>query len=257
MIPMLQLMVCCTLIASLAACGGGGSSASMIGGPTLGDGGGGDDQGGDDDPDDDGGDGGTDPPDPPDPLNIVSASERNTYLNVMMPDFNAVRSAAVTGGQTPFATLPTVMGTTTYSGYLNLIMGNTDTSANVVGAADITVDFANANLSGTADGFMGVTLDANMTQQVVAYEGTVDMTGGTIGAGATGASAVAMSVNGTLDNGLNVFVVDGEMVGGFFGAGGEGLRARGTNTSIDGTMAATIDGAPTLFAIGELSATQN
>ena len=227
----------------VTACSSGGSSGGSSG---SGGGSGGGDNGG-----------GGDPPDPPDPLNIVTAAERTEYEDVTLPDFNAVSAASVAGGlQTPFGDLPTTTGATTYDGYLQIIVGGGAVSANVIGDASVQVSFQTQAIAGSATGFLGYTQDANMTEQLVSYEGTVDLTNGNISTGFGGASAVDMSIDGTLDNGLNVFVVSGEMVGGFFGANAEGLRVRGSNTSIDGNMTVMIDGTAGQVAIGTLSTVQ-
>ena len=70
-----------------------------------------------------GGGGPTDPVIPPSDLNIASAAESAAYYNDLLTDFSVVRTAAAAPDPTVFATMPP-LGTVTYNGYMNLIMGN-------------------------------------------------------------------------------------------------------------------------------------
>ena len=163
--------------------------------------------------------------------------------------------AAVAGGSTAFAN-PAATGTVTYSGYMQLIMGNEIVSANVIGDVSLQVDFTDATLSGAADGFLGVTTDEAMIRQVVSYEGTIAISGGQIVEGDAGSADVSFLVNGDLDNGMTTFDIDGQLVGGINGANAEGLYAIGSNTGVHGSMDTVIDGVsgPTNIGIGTVSA---
>lgn len=231
------------LICVVAACGGGG------GNPASDTGGAGDDPG-------DGGTGGTvDPPPIISPLNIVSEPERIAYYNTRLPDFAAVNDAATTGLPTAFDAAA-VTGSVTYDGYMQLIMGNANVAANVTGDATLEVRFDGGPVTGSATGFLGVTPDEAMVRQVVAYEGTIDIFGGGTSEGSDGSTDITFEVDGTLDNGVNTFAVDGNLIGGFYGDGAEGLYAIGSNTGVHGAMTTRIDGVagPGNVGIGTLSA---
>lgn len=231
---------------TLAGCGGGG-------------GGDGDAQPGiGDDSEDDGADA-PDPVDPVDPLplesalNIATAAESAAYYDTLLPDFSAVRDAAMAPDATIFATMPT-LGTVTYSGYMNLIMANTSASANVTGEATLTASFGTGAISGSATDFLGATTDEYDSPQVAHYTGTVAISNGSIFAGTDGTTDLDMDISGTLDNGLNVFEIEGNLEGGFNGPNAEGLTGLGSNTGIHGSVSATIDGAPGTIASANISA---
>jgi len=213
----------------LTACGGGGGDQGTSGGGSGGD-------------PDGGGTGGTpDPAKVPSPLNIVSEAERVAYYDTFLPAFSAVNDAATNGLPTAFDSA-TVTGTVTYDGYMQLIMGNATVAANVIGDASLEVRFDGGPITGAATGFLGVTTDEAMVRQVVAYEGTIDIFGGGVVEGDDGSTDITFEVDGALDNGVNTFAVDGDMIGGFYGDGAEGLYAIGSNTGVHGTMGTEIDG---------------
>lgn len=232
----------------LGGCGGtvpqAGSDGSG-GGDTGGGGGSGDGGGGG------GGGGGVTPP--PSALFIATEAERLTYQTVFQPAVAAMGPASVAGGATPFANLPT-SGILTYQGYLELAIGNANASANVAAPATLDLVLSNMSISGSASGFMGSTMDENLVQQVVNYAGTVTISSGIVTAGGSGNAALSLDIDGSIDSGLNVFTVDGTLVGGLYGANGEGLRARGTNTGLDGSMVTTVDGNPGIIGVGTISA---
>ncbi len=231
----------------LSGCGSGPASTNDDNGGD--DGGRGDDGGAGDD----GGGGVTDPIDPPSELNIATASESAFYYNSLLPEFSSVRDAAVADDATVFATMPT-MGVVTYDGYMNLIIGNTSVSANVIGETTIQASFATNAVSGSATNFQGVATDEYDTNHVTNYEGTIAITDGDIFAGADGTTDLDIDISGQIDNGLNVFAVDGNLVGGFHGPNAEGLSALGSNSGIHGNITTTIDGATGTIAIATVSA---
>ncbi|MDX8354586.1 hypothetical protein SLH47_19640 [Cognatiyoonia sp. IB215182] len=228
---------------AMAACGGGGG-----GGTSSGDDGSGGDTGG-------GGGGTPDPIPVVSPLNIVSEAERTAYYDTFLPDFSAVNAAATTGLPTAFDAAA-VSGTVTYDGYMQLIMGNATVAANVIGDATLEVRFDGGPVTGSATGFLGVAPDEAMVRQVVAYEGTIDIFGGGVVEGDDGSTDITFEVDGQLDNGVNTFAVEGDLIGGFYGDGAEGLYAIGSNTGVHGTMTTEIDGlsGPGNVGIGTLSA---
>lgn len=225
-----RLLVCLFGLGAVAACGGGGSPADVT--PA---------DNGDPDGGDPGGGNPSDPGPPPSPLNIVSAAERMAYYDTLLPDFAAINTMATTGSPTAFG-VPAAVGSVTYDGYMQLIMGNATVSANVIGGATLQVNFDGGPVTGTATGFLGVTPDEAMVRQVVSYEGTISISGGGVTAAADGSADVSFQVNGALDNGVSTFGVDGSLVGGFYGDNAEGLYAIGSNTGVHGSMTTTIDG---------------
>ena len=224
------------ILSMAAACGGGGT-------PGLDDGGVAGDPGG-------GVPGGGTPPDPPpSPLNIVTAAERTAYYSTLLPTFSAVNMAATSGDVTPLGAT-VAMGSVTYEGYMQLIMGNASVSANVIGDAALQVSFDGGPVIGAADGFLGVTPDEAMVRQVVRYDGVINISGGQVTAGADSSADINFQVDGTLNNGVNTFAVDGTLEGGFFGDEAEGLYAIGSYTGVHGSMDTTIDGVAGLGNIG-------
>lgn len=194
-----------------------------------------------------------DPVDPPSALSIATAGESATYYNNLLPDFAAVRSAAVADDATVFATMPT-LGVVTYQGYMNLIIGNASVSANVIGEATIQASFATTAISGSATHFLGVATDEYETNHVAHYDGTIAIVDGEIFAGTDGTADLDIQILGELDNGLNVFGVEGNLVGGFYGPNAEGLSALGSNTGIHGNITTTIDGVTGTIGIATVSA---
>lgn len=203
-----------------------------------------------------GGTGGGDPTDPvipPSDLNIASSADSAAYYNNVLTDFSAVRTAAAAPDPTVFATMPP-LGTVTYNGYMNLIMGDATVSANVIGAATLEASFGTGAITGAATDFMGVTTDENDNTHVAHYEGTVTITDGDIFAGTDGTTDLDIDILGQLDNGLHVFGVDGNLVGGFNGPNAETLTGLGSNTGIHGNITTTIDGAAGTIGIATISA---
>ena len=194
-----------------------------------------------------------DPIDPPSALSIATASESAAYYNTLLPDFAFVRDAAVTNDATVFSTMPTT-GTVTYAGYMNLIMGNSSVSANVIGEATIQASFAINAISGSATDFLGVATDEYDTNHVAHYAGTITIVDGDIIAGTDGTAGIDIEITGALDNGLNVFAVDGNLVGGFYGPNAEGLSVLGSNSGIHGNISTTIDGMTGTIGIATISA---
>ncbi len=233
----LRLLIPCMLLACFASCGGGSGE-----GRTNGDGAGSGPDGG--------GSGSSDPPVVgTTALNVLTAAERVSYEADLLSDFAIVTDASTGGGQTVFGSQPTT-GSVSYDGYMQLIMGNASVSANVIGNAMLQLDIANATLSGTASGFQGITEDEFDFPQVAHYDGVVTITDATVGASPDGHYAVGFGINGVLDNGLNSFAIDGNLIGSLYGAEAEGLYAIGSYTNIHGSMDITIDGVDTPEDIG-------
>lgn len=200
--------------------------------------------------------GGSDPLDPvipPSALNIANAVDSAAYYNDLLPDFSAVQTAAAAPDPTVFATMPP-LGTVTYDGYMNLIMGNATVSANVIGVATLQASFGTGDITGAATDFLGVSIDENDNSHVAHYEGTVTIIDGDIFAGTDGTTDLDIQILGELDNGLNVFGIDGNLVGGFNGPNAEGLTGLGSNTGIHGNITSTIDGATGTIGIATVSA---
>ncbi|SFS20274.1 hypothetical protein [Yoonia litorea] len=240
---------------------GGGTTANDGGGTAGGTGGGGttDDTGGGTTDGDDSGDGGTDPGTggvvtiPASALFLATSEERQFYETTFQSDVTAMGPASVAGGQTAHDNLPAI-GTLTYAGYMELLVGDGIASANVAAPATLVLKLEDLSIDGSATGFMGVTADENLIQQVVNYDGTILITNGSISEGLWGNAAVKLDIDGALDSGLNVFTVDGTLVGSLYGANAEGLRVRGTNTGLDGSMITTVDGNTGIIGVGTISA---
>ena len=101
-----------------------------------------------------------------------------------------------------------------------------------------------------ATGFQGVTTDEYDFTQVAHYGGVVSMSHGFVDQTTGGHYAVGFGVNGVLDNGLNSFAIEGDLIGTLYGTGADGLRAIGSYTNIHGSMVVTIDGVDTPDDIG-------
>ena len=237
------------LVITLSACGGGGGSADddAGGGSGTGGGGGGSGTGGG------GGGGPVDPPPPVSALFIASDAERSYYENTLRPDATAAGPASVAGGTTPFGTLPAT-GSISYAGYMDISVGDATASANVTAPTNLTLQLGSGLFDGSATGFMGVAMDETLVQRVVNYAGTIAISGGGISRGVYGNTAVTFNIDGTLDSGLNVFGIDGTLVGSLYDTGGAGLRVRGTNTGLDGSMMTTVDGNPGVVGVATVSA---
>lgn len=242
-------LISIAIVLLLAACAGGPTADPDPRGGGGGDtgGGGGGDTGG-------GGGGGGDPPPPVTALFVASDAERLTYETVFAPAVSATARDSVIGGiTTDFPALPTT-GSMTYAGYLEIVVGSSVAYANVAAPATVTLTLLDLGITGEATGFMGSALDENLEEQLVNYAGTILISGGNVSEGTFGNAAVMLDIDGTLDSGLHLFSVDGTLTGGLYGVDGEGLRARASTTSIDGSFAAKVDGTAALIGSGTLSA---
>lgn len=233
----------------LVACGG-----SVAEGPDpAGGGGDGGDSGGGGSGNIGGGDGGGPAP-VTTALYVASATEQTDYQSTFRPAVIATGQQSVMGGLTmAYADMP-VTGSMDYAGYLELLVASGAASANVAGEATLSLFLSDLSITGSAQHFMGSAVDENLEERLVNYAGTILITNGQVTAGASDQALVTLDIDGTLDSGLHLFGVDGTLVGGLYGSGGEGLRARGSNTSLDGSMVTTVDGAPGLVGVGTLSA---
>ncbi len=244
-----RILALAIFVASLSACGAASTTGTTDSGGEDNGGNGGGDGGGS------GGDGGDGGGPPPSALFVATPEERTAYLDTIRPAVAAMGPASVQGGVTTnFAALPPPLGTMTYAGYLEILTGTATIGANVAGSATLTLTLSDLSMTGSATDFVGITKDENLVDQVVNYSGTIAITNGSVTEGPAGNSVVTLDIDGELDSGLNVFDIDGTLVGGLYGAGGEGLRARGTNTGLDGSMVTTVDGAPSLYGVGTISA---
>jgi hypothetical protein len=67
-----------------------------------------------------------------------------------------------------------------------------------------------------------------------------------------------MDIDGSLDNGVNTFGVDGTLNGYLFGPNAEGLRVTGSHGGLSNDVDATIDGSgPTPLGIATIWALQD
>ena len=210
--------------ATLTGCGGGGSNAS--GQQSTNDASDGSEV---DVPDD------SVSPDPG-PLNTATVTETTFYFDELLPNFAAVQTAATAGGIADISTLPT--GSVTYDGYMLLLMGNATVSANVIGDTSLQVNIASNAITGQATDFLGVATDNAGFNHVAHYDGSVAISNGDI---SIVDDTLAFDIDGSLDNGLNTFSVEGTLVGGLYDDG-EGLNAIGSHTGVHGNVTAKIDG---------------
>lgn len=132
-------------------------------------------------------------------------------------------------------------GGAVYAGYAALGAGGED-GAVLVGDSRIAVDFADAEVSGTLDDFVGVVGDGAARS----YEGELSITGGRLG-GLT-ASGWDAAVQGELSSGRNDLAVDGSLVGVLLSedgrdvAGLRGVAGAGTGFELDGrAVGGTLD----------------
>ena len=186
----------------------------------------------------------------PGPLNSATATETAFYFNELLPDFAAVQTAATAGGIADISTLPT--GSVTYDGHMLLLMGNTTVSANVIGDTSLEVNIASNAITGQATDFLGVATDHAGFNHVAHYDGLVAISNGDI---SIVDDTLAFDIDGSLDNGLNTFSVEGTLVGGLYDDG-EGLNAIGSHTGVHGNVTAKIDGinTPQTIATATVSA---
>lgn len=226
-----RIFLLCVL-SYLTGCGSSGSSETTMQDPV---------------PDDPSDPGGGDPP-AQSLLNIVSPEQSAAYYTTLLGDFAQVVDASNDGSITAFASLPT-SGSVSYSGYMQLIVGNQTVSANVIGEAELTHTLATGVMAGHADGFLGVAEDEFGFDQVAAYEGTILLANGVVADGGGGATAAAIDIAGALDNGLTTLDVTGSLVGALYGAGADGIHMIGSNTGIHGDVDVVIDGVSSSLTI--------
>jgi hypothetical protein len=109
--------------------------------------------------------------------------------------------------------LPTT-GTAQYDGtaLIALDAPTGGTASELIGTAAIIADFANATVSGQADGFYG-SVDGG---EVTAFAGQIFLSQGAIDASGTG-DQIGADVNGTLQGGGDTVVLGGQVAGNFLG----------------------------------------
>lgn len=233
-------LVCVVVFCLLASCGGGASgntqqddgSGSSSGGSGSGSGSGGS-----------GGSGGGGDPDPPDtsPFYLATAAEAAAYQNLIEYTFPDLRDTMLARGLTPYDAAITY-GDVTYEGYMNLVFAAA-TAANVLGDASLSVDLASGATTGEATNFMGTVLDDAGATQYVHYLGDVAISNGLLLEAADDAAYYRVEIDGTLENGVNTFGVNGQLDGYIFGDDGDALRVIGTKSFFDDDITLTVDGA--------------
>ena len=172
----------------------------------------------------------------PGPINTATATETAFYFNELLPDFAAVQTAATAGDIADLSTLPA--GSVTYDGHMLLLMGNATVSANVIGDTSLQVNIASNVITGQATDFLGVATDNAGFDHVAHYDGLVAISNGDI---SIVDDTLAFDIDGSLDNGLNTFSVEGTLIGELYNDG-TGLNAIGSQTGIHGSVTAKIDG---------------
>jgi hypothetical protein len=130
----------------------------------------------------------------------------------------------------PNANIPT-SGTAVFSGTLaGVVFLPTEPGdpATFLGNADVTTNFFNNTLSGTARNFVGVSGGAD--SDLVGYSGTVVISGGDFGG--ADRSAVTGNVSGTLSSQDDVIAINGPIAGVFLGDDAEALRMISSTTGV-------------------------
>jgi hypothetical protein len=231
------------LVSGLSACSGGATDAPTGGGNGEGNG----DSSGDGRGDEGDGDSGGDPLFVT-PFRILDVEDPNAVYATLEADRNTVFGNSVftnpaLGGLSSYAdvTAPANQppsGSLDYAEYLLIFLGNNDFSvgANVTGEASLSVLLANQSISGEAASFPGKPNDENGSPQVVNYLCTIAITDGSMTQDTNGRAAIAIDIDGTLDDAVNTFVVNNTLSGLLYGANGEGLNARQTGTAMDSTI---------------------
>jgi hypothetical protein len=112
-------------------------------------------------------------------------------------------------------------GQVTYNGASGVIVETPTSITLLAGDARVVADFATNTLSGNMSNFIGVTgpntddPSEEVLDSATAYTGELSVTNGVIGS--IVASGVAADFGGTLTGQGNVIVIDGTMIGQFFG----------------------------------------
>jgi hypothetical protein len=169
---------------------------------------------------------------------------------------SAVAFATDQAAELPFSDVPTpTSGSLDYEGYLELNIVSAAAAADIDGIAVFSIDLSDHKISDTIDGFRGMVRDPNTNDYLVSYDGVLDIIDGGLSLGADDEAAVFMVIDGNLDNGLNLFTINGEVEGTLKGDSGGFLFARGTSSGLDGYMDVTIDAnIAAISSIGTLSA---
>ncbi len=133
------------------------------------------------------------------------------------------------------ANLPT-SGSATFEGQAAIVVGNpAGPDLSLVGDATVTADFGDGAISGRATDFLGTDETGISADE---YDGTLNLSGGRIGAG--GSSDVSGELSGTLASENHVVVIDAPVQGEFYGNPdivGVALYGEGGIATVDGLFA--------------------
>jgi hypothetical protein len=245
----LRSMAMLTLVL-LVACGG---SVAGVSDPVDGGGGGdvgGGDGGGDDNGDDDGGGG---PTPVPTALFTTSQEEDDFFFDVMRPERSRIGNGLPNlEDRINFIELGG-SGGTVYAGYMSVGGGllaadglTVVADINALGLIELEVPFGNLGIAGTATDFIGQGADEYGSQRLIAYNGVIDVTGGSVFQDPSGSAAVEMTISGSLDSGLNEFHFEGSLEGFLYDSSNGRLHARGIQPN--GTTAGSL----TVFEVDNL-----
>lgn len=138
-------------------------------------------------------------------------TDEEAYL-ALQADTVALREVTEALTVTAAADLP-VTGTASYDGTALIALDAPagGAASELIGTAVLEADFANATISGQADGFYGTVAGGEVT----AFAGQVFLSQGAIDA--SGGDQIGADVNGTLQGGGDTLVVGGTVAGNFLG----------------------------------------
>jgi hypothetical protein len=147
---------------------------------------------------------------------------------------------------TSSANVPTT-GSAVYSGTLAgvvVLPSRIGDPATFLGNVDVTTDFSDNTLTGSARNFVGTS--GGVSSELVSYSGTMAISAGDFGG--TDRSVVTGTVSGELSSQGDVFAINGAMSGGFYGDNSEALRMITSTTGVIKVNGSAVFGGAELVA---------
>ena len=229
----------CLIIVAALALSGCGSASSGDGNDSNSGNSDGSDTGGGGDTGDGGGTGSSDPP-VTSPFHIASPEDAQAYQNLVNFIFAPLRDTMSARGLSDYDNVIT-HGSVQFDGYMNLVFVATPVT-NLMGDATLSVDLATGAASGLATGFMGVVLDDEGASQYVDYLGDVTISDGTLNQTIQNTAEYTLQIDGTLENGVSTYGVNGNLNGYIFGDNADALRVIGMQNFFNDDITMTVDG---------------
>ena len=164
----------------------------------------------------------------PGQFNVMTQDEALAYINYINTDYVGLLGRIDDFDDVSFADIPG--GTATYDGFMTVFVGgNEGSTATPTGDLSLSVNLSSGATSGLADNFKGAAnADGLNPQNFVNYTGSITVSGGEIiDAGGAIGQILGFDVNGSIDNGVTVFGVTGDVVSGALGPNAEGLQGAG------------------------------